>query len=342
MSLPPHSSDHAPGPAPRFSVVVVNWNGEKHLQACLDGLMVQHFRDFEVILVDNGSTDGSLTLLAPYGDFVRLLALSENTGFAAGNNAGAAIARGEWLVLLNNDAVPEPGWLAALDTAIGVHPGHDGFASCQLMGDAPSRLDGAGDAYHLWGLAKRAGYGQLLAPPWLEGREIAVPCACAAAYRRTAFVAVGGFDERFFCYFEDVDLALRLAAQSSRFRYVPEARVLHLGSASSGKRSDFAVYHGHRNLVWSFVKNTPGALLWWALPGHLLLTLVTLMLFGLRGQGLLLLRAKKDALAKLPAAWRARRELEARRAQTKQEFLKLAARGPFALWHLERHLARPS
>lgn len=327
---------------PHFSVVVVNWNGEKHLRACLEGLKAQTFQDFEVILVDNGSTDASLALAEPYGDFIRVLALDRNTGFAAGNNAGAALARGEWLVLLNNDAVPEPDWLAALHRATLAFPAHDGFASCQLLGASPERLDGAGDAYHLWGLAKRTGYEQRLAAPWTEGREIAAPCGCAAVYRRSAFEAVGGFDERFFCYFEDVDLALRLGALGSRFRYVPEARVLHLGSASSGKRSDFAVYHGHRNLVWSFVKNTPGRLLWWALPGHLLLTLLTLMLFALRGQGHTILAAKRDAIKALPAVWRERRALEASRTQSKREFLRLTARGPQALWRLEHHLVPTS
>jgi GT2 family glycosyltransferase len=127
---------------------------------------------------------------------------------------------------------------------------------------------------------------------------------------------VGGFDEDFFCYAEDVDLGFRLRLAGHRCLLVPDAVVRHVGSATTGgQKSDFAVYHGHRNLVWTYMKNMPGALFWLFLPLHILLNLVTVLWFSLRGQGRVIMRAKRDALCDLPRMWRKRREIQrARRA----------------------------
>ena len=142
-------------------------------------------------------------------------------------------------------------------------------------------------------------------------KEIFSPCAAAALYRRNALVAVGAFDEDHFCYLEDVDLGFRLRLAGFRAIYVPGAVVHHVGSATSGgQHSDFALYHGHRNLVWTYVKNMPGALFWMCLPLHLFLNLVAVLVFAIRGRGKVLLRAKRDAIKGVPKMWAKRRAVQ--------------------------------
>ena len=316
-----------------ISVIVVNWNGTPHLRRCLAALRAQQFRDFEAIVVDNASSDGSADIVTREFPEFRLLPQPANLGFAAANNIGTRAARGEWLALLNNDAFPEPDWLAQLAQATCDYPECDGFASCQLSDADPGRLDGAGDSYHSIGLAWRSGRGRAFGPPWDAPRAVFAPCAAAALYRRAAFLEVGGFDEAFFCYFEDVDLAFRLGLRGRRFMYIPQARVRHIGSASHGQASDFARYHGHRNLVWTFVKNMPACLLWRYLPGHILFNLISLIVFTLSGQPGALWRAKWHALKGLPRVLRERRALQARRTAPAAALDGLMAHG---LWTLIR------
>jgi GT2 family glycosyltransferase len=159
--------------------------------------------------------------------------------------------------------------------------------------------------------------------------EIFGPCAAAAMYSRAALDEVGGFDERYFCYHEDVDLAFRLRLRGHRCRYVPDAVVDHVGSGITGRRSDFSTYHGHRNLVWTYVKNMPAPLFWLFLPLHLLLNLASIFVFGLRGQGGVILRAKRDALAGLGEAIRQRRAIHAGRRVSLRALLDVMQGGWF-------------
>jgi GT2 family glycosyltransferase len=137
--------------------------------------------------------------------------------------------------------------------------------------------------------------------------EVFAPCAAAALYRRDAFDEVGGFDEKYFCYFEDVDLGFRLRLRGYRSLYVHSAVVRHVSSGLAGYRSDFAVYHGERNIVWTFFKDMPGPLLWLYLPQHIALNVAALMYYPWRGQGAIVFRAKLDALRGLPSVLRRRR-----------------------------------
>jgi GT2 family glycosyltransferase len=316
-----------------ISVIVVNWNGTPHLRRCLAALRAQQFRDFEASVVDNASSDGSADIVTCEFPEFRLLPQTANLGFAAANNIGARAARGEWLALLNNDAFAEPDWLTQLAQATRDYPDCAGFASCQLSDADPARLDGAGDSYHSIGLAWRSGRGRPFGPPWDAPRAVFAPCAAAALYRRADFLDAGGFDEAFFCYFEDVDLAFRLGLQGRRFMYISGARVRHIGSASHGQSSDFARYHGHRNLVWTFVKNMPASLLWRYLPGHILFNLLSLLVFTLAGQPRALWRAKWHALKGLPRVLRERRVLQAQRTAPAADLDGLMVHG---LWALTR------
>jgi GT2 family glycosyltransferase len=174
-------------------------------------------------------------------------------------------------------------------------------------------IDGEGDSYGVNGFAWRRHHGRRLEsqPPGPE--EVFSACAAAALYRREAFLAAGGFDERFFCYVEDVDLGFRLRLRGEGCLYVPNAVVQHVGSAVTGRASDFSVYHAQRNLVWTFAKNMPAPLLWLYLPQHVLLNLAAVAWYSLRGQARTVLRAKRDALRGLGEIRASRREAQSAR-----------------------------
>jgi len=294
-----------------ISVLIVNWNGASLLRSCLDALKNQTFKDFEIILIDNGSTDDSATMVIDNYPEVQLIVLPENRGFAGGNNLAAGEAKGEWLVLLNNDVIAESSWLATLAVAAESNKGFAGFASCQLSYEDPEILDGAGDDYHCSGRVWRRGVGERFGPPWNEKMEVFSPCGATAMYKKDIFMSCGGFDEDFFCYLEDVDLGFRLRLLGHRFLYVPEARVRHVGSASKGRGSDFARYFGHRNLVWTFFKNMPSALFWRYLVLHLFLNLMSVLFFSVQGQGGTIFKAKWHALKALPSVFQKRRQIQA-------------------------------
>lgn len=309
----------------KVTVIIVNWNGERFLDRCLSALLAQTVAPHEVILVDNASSDASLNIVQRFPS-VRVLAHNRNLGFARGNNLAikAAAVESEWIALLNPDAFVEPYWLEALLSAAGAHPTFDVFGSKLVDAADTAILDGTGDAYHMSGLMWRMGHGTH-APSFSEHpHEIFSPCAAAAMYRRNALQEVGGFDDDFFCYAEDVDLGFRLRLAGYRSLYVPAAVAHHVGSGTTGgQHSDFSVYHGHRNLVWVYVKNMPGMLFWALAPLHLAMNLATLVVFILRGQCRTILRAKWDAIKGLPTMWRKRQRIQSTRVATTHEIWQL-------------------
>lgn len=299
---------------PTVTVIIVNYNSGARLARALACLAAQRFSDFEVIVVDNASTDGSMAAIDRSALRLQVIANSKNLGFAAANNQAAKVATGEWLAFLNPDAYPEPDWLAQLMAATARYPHADAFGSTQINADDQTQLDGAGDGYHVFGLPYRGHFGWPVSTLPGEG-ECFAPCAAAALYRRATFAALGGFDESFFCYGEDVDLGFRLRLAGGRAVQVASARVLHEGSGITGRRSDFTLYHGHRNRVWTFVKNMPAALLWPALPFHLLLNVALLVRFIQLGAGRAYWRAMHDAVRGLGPVLKKRRAIQsARRA----------------------------
>ena len=255
-----------------------------------------------------------------------MLAQEANLGFARGNNLActAAAIDSEWIALLNPDAFVEPDWLEALLAAAQSYPAFDVFGSQLVNAADPALLDGTGDAYHVSGLVWRMGHGVPVATFPEQRREVFSPCAAAALYRRSALLQVGGFDEDFFCYLEDVDLGFRLRLAGYRCLYVPASVAHHVGSGTTGgQHSDFAVYHGHRNLVWTYVKDMPGVLFWILMPMHLAMNLAALILFALRGQGKQMLRAKFDAIRGIAKMWRKRHSIQAARVATVRDIWRL-------------------
>lgn len=288
------------------AVVIVNWNSWALLSRCLEALASQTCKDFSITVVDNASRENMPPNLLALCPGTRVVRMGENLGFAASNNLAIQKYTGssEWVALLNPDAFPAPDWLQALLAAAKVNPEFDVFGSCLVNAGTPSLLDGIGDVYHLTGRVWRKGKDSPVLVAEGKPREIFSPCAAAALYRRSVVRKAGGFDEDYFCYVEDIDLGFRLRLAGYRCLYVPDALAYHVGSGTTGgQQSDFAVYHGHRNLVWTFVKNMPGVLFWLLLPLHIVLNLVSIIWFTLRGQGAVIVRAKRDALLGLPKMW---------------------------------------
>jgi GT2 family glycosyltransferase len=292
-------------------VIVVNWNSGPYLRKCLHAVLNQSILIEKIIVVDNASTDASLLEAEDLLPYVQLIRLAHNAGFAAGNNLAVKVAEGcEWIAFLNPDAFPEPDWLEQLLTAAKSRPEGALFGSRMIQALDPESLDGVGDAYHVSGVHWRIGHGQKVRDPVAHNAEVFSVCGAAMLCRRDLFLEVGGFDASFFCYAEDVDLGFRLRLRGQRCWYVHDSTVYHVGSASTSKRSDFAVYHGHRNLVWAYVKNMPWLLLLIYLPQHIFLNIVSLIYFTAHGQARVIFAAKWAALCGLPRVLRERQQVQ--------------------------------
>ncbi|MCU0484952.1 MAG: glycosyltransferase family 2 protein [Anaerolineales bacterium] len=300
--------------APYFSILILCWNSQPYLRRCLQSLQAQTFKDFDIWLADNGSeVRVDWTLLQEFpGLQIHTQRWEQNLGFARGNNSLASLAQGQYLVLLNTDAFPQPDWLEVVHQAAARYPDCS-FASRLLLANAPQRLDGVGDNYHASGIVWRRLHGQPAERAATQEQEVFSACGAAAVYPRQAYSALGGLDEEFFAYLEDVDLGFRLRLAGVRCIYLPAAVVQHVGSGSTSRRSDFSVYYGNRNMVWTFFKDMPLLLLVILLPGHVLMNLGMVLLSGFRRQGRLTWRAKLDALAGLRRILRQRPTVQAAR-----------------------------
>lgn len=309
------------------SVVIVNWNSGTLLEQCLRAISEQTCRPDTVFVVDNASTDGSERCVARFPDYV-LLSPGRNLGFAGGNNLALKRCNTDYVVLVNPDAFLHPECLEMLVAAAEANPDFAAFGARQMQHGNVNMLDGVGDVYHVSGRVWRSRHGKVLTGGDMVSREIFSPCAATAMYRRRALDDVGHFDDDFFCFIEDVDLGFRLRLAGYRALYVPDASVAHVGAGTTGgRRSDFSTYYGHRNLVWTFVKNMPGVLLWPLLPLHILINILAVVwcLFG--GRGAVAVRAKCDAVRGLRRAWAKRRKIQQHRRVA-----------PSAIWRaLDKH-----
>ncbi len=265
----------------RLSLIVLSYRSGAYIERCLTALMPF---DAEIILADNGSDDLDWNVLKARFPNVKCLELGDNLGFAAGNNRAAATATGDWLGFINPDAFADAGWLDAIKAAIAAWPDIGIFTSLQLDAENPAIMDGAGDGTTFFGFPFRMGYRRPL-PAALEPTEVLSPCGAAFVIRRDLWDSLGGFDERYFCYCEDADLGQRAFLIGHPTLFVPQARVAHLASATFGRRSDFALWHGYRNRPWLYLKTMPLALLWWTLPLHVTLTLIMALKDTLKGRG---------------------------------------------------------
>jgi GT2 family glycosyltransferase len=244
---------------PLVTVIVPNWNGRHLLEACLNALSQQSLPCFETIVVDNGSIDDSIPWTQEHFPNVRVIANETNRGFAAAINQGIRASVGPCIATLNNDTLVEPGWLVALAAAIEQHPRVGMCASKMLFADRPRTINSTGICLDRAAIAWDRRGGEPDTGQENDPLEIFGPCAGAALYRRAMLDEVGLFDEEFFAYLEDVDLAWRARQAGWRCLYVPAARVLHQHSATSLEGSPFKRYLLGRNKVWLAIKNYPFA-----------------------------------------------------------------------------------
>jgi len=291
------------------TVIIVNWNGKKLLPDCLESLRKQQFKDFSTILVDNGSSDGSLDLVSRHYPEIKTISLRENMGFAVANNVAFSRAETKYVALLNNDAVAHPEWLKRLTDSLEKDQ-NAGFAASRILYyDNPEIIDRAGDSYSTAGAgilrgrgSKATDYGQ---PQYIFGA-----CAAAAMYRKAMIDHVGFFDPKFFLIYEDVDLSFRAQLSGYQCLYVPSAIVYHKVSSSIIRDSPVSVYHGHRNLEWVYFQNMPPGLLLRSLLSHAAYDFAAFFYFTGKGMTKPFLKAKWHAIRSIKRIMKNRRQVQ--------------------------------
>jgi GT2 family glycosyltransferase len=249
------------------SVVIPNWNGKKFLAGCLDSLSAQTYSNLEIILVDNGSKDGSVEFLKANYPNVRLICFEKNTGFSVAVNKGITEARGDLVALLNNDTIVDNRWLEELVNGLDRYA-DCGSVACKMLGyEDKTLLDGAGDGYRRGGLPGRIGHREKDIGQFDKERYILGACGGAALYRRSMLDNIGLLDEDYFAYLEDVDLGLRAQSAGYKCAYIPTAIVYHLGCGTTGSGySAMVVRLSAQNNLNTIVKNLPLPLLLKFLP----------------------------------------------------------------------------
>jgi GT2 family glycosyltransferase len=294
------------------AVIILNWNGRTLLAECLPPLLAQTFTDFEVILVDNGSTDGSAAWVQTHFPCVRIIRNPTNLGFAPANNQAIRATQAEFIALLNNDTRAAPEWLQTLVQVMCADPQIGMVASKILLADNPDTVDSAGIAIDRAGIAWGLGGGEPDRP--VEPApvvEVFGASGGAAFYRRAMLDEIGLLDEDFFAYLEDVDLAWRAQWAGWRCVYAPAAVVLHHHSATSARIPELKSRLLGRNKIWLLAKNYP-------FP-HLLLYFPVILLFELMSIGYAWRQGRlRSALAGRWAAWRLLPVMIARRRQRVQ------------------------
>jgi N-acetylglucosaminyl-diphospho-decaprenol L-rhamnosyltransferase len=347
-------SDSTGTSPPVVSVIVLNYNGRRWMDACLDALAAQRGAPpFEVVVVDNASTDGSAESLLAYqrqhagmsgqSAFaeLHLVQTGANLGFAAGNNAGAKEARGKLLAFLNNDTVAEPDWLARLHGALVARPQFAIATSRLVFMDDPGVVDSAGDGYLRAGGAFKHGYGAP-ADLYTAPREVFGACGGAFLIQRSLYETLGGFDERFFMVYEDVDLSYRARLLGHRCWYAADAVVRHAGSATLGVASPLAVFYGQRNLEWTWIKNTPASLLMRTAIPHAVYAAAGLVHYARKGRLGPALRGKIAGLLKIGAVLSERRHVQRTAVVDARTLETMMDRGWLALKRREKAARRAS
>ncbi|MBN1483665.1 MAG: glycosyltransferase family 2 protein [Chloroflexia bacterium] len=326
---------------PTCSVIIVNWNGRHLLGPCLQSLQQQTFADFEIILVDNASSDGSPEWVAQHYPGVRLRVNERNLGFAEGNNVGLAAARGEFAVLLNNDTEAEPGFLAGLLEAARADERIGMVAGVLVFAHRPDTIASAGIRMQRDGVAldEMAGRPRRELPS--EPREVFGPSGGAALYRRAMLEQVGAFEPAYFFYLEDVDLAWRGRLAGWRCQLAPSAVVRHVYSASAGQGSPFKSFQLARNRWLVLFLNLPAGL--WLRYAPLILAYdLAACGYGLLARDWEIWRGRGAALRLLPALRRRRRAVQQLR-QVPLDALRQLLAPPLAPWttlRLRRQISR--
>lgn len=241
------------------SVIILNYNGKEFIEECIDSVLGQTYGNREIIVVDNGSMDGSLEIIkSKFAGRIRLIENKTNLGFAEGNNIGISSAKGDYIALLNNDASADADWLSELVGAARRSAGNFGmWASKILFYDKRNIIDTAGHLIYPDGLNRGRGKGEPDSARYDREEEVFFPSGCAALYSKSMLDQIGLFDPDFFAYGDDTDIGLRARIAGWKCMYVPTAVVFHRSSATAGRYSPLKAYLVERNRVWILIKYFP-------------------------------------------------------------------------------------
>ena len=243
---------------PLASLVVLNWNGLSCIESCLRSIVSQTYKRFELIVVDNHSTDGSRELLqGRWKNRIRLVALDRNMGYCGGNNRGMAACTGELIALLNNDVTLDPCWLSEIVKASVRKPEAGMFASKILSSGKPGILDSAGLLLYPDGVCRSRGWLEPDRDEYRRETEVLAPNGAVAVFRRSLLGKTGGFDEAYFAFLEDLDLGMRGQLLGLSCFYVPTAVAYHEKSVNFGNYSKQKAFLVERNRIWNLVKLFP-------------------------------------------------------------------------------------
>jgi N-acetylglucosaminyl-diphospho-decaprenol L-rhamnosyltransferase len=317
---------------PRFCFITVGYKSDANLARCFEAIAAQTLTDHTTLLWDNEPQRPEATRLRAQYPWVDYRGEGLNLGFAVGNNRAAALSQSEWLVFINPDAFAAPDFLQKIAAAIDIFPEIAMFGAIQTDALNPEQLDGAGDGYTFFGFPYRMGYGH--AASQIPGKpiEIIAPSGAAMIIRRELFQRLGGFEESFFCYCEDMDLSLRAQLSGERSVLINDAHAAHIGSASLGVRSDFALYHGYRNRLWMFLRCAPPLMLWAGIVPHILLTLILALKDVAGGRRAVVARALRDGVTGLPRALAQRKIIQSRRQIGSLRLAKVLAWNPIVFF----------
>ena len=314
---------------PKFSIIIVSYNSSNDLDNVFSCLDKQTNRDFEIILIDNLSPNFPPTETQKQ-EANLFIANEKNIGFARANNQGAKIAKGEYLILLNPDAFPKPDWLEEIDNGIAKYPNCENFGSLQLLESDETFLDGAGDCYSISGIAWRGGH-RILKPDCIEDGECFSSCGAASVWKAARYLELGGFEESFESYFEDVDLGFRHRIMGGKCIQLSKAIVAHRGSGSSSRYSEYAVFYGTRNRISAYIRLMPGILFYICLPIHILASLILFLHSIYRGAGKPCLNGMIAGLKLAPNSFKQRKIIQKNRRASLLSILRVMSFSPIAL-----------
>ena len=267
----------------KVSIVIPNYNGLKYIEICLESLYKQSFQNFDIIVVDNASQDGSCDYILKNHPNVKLIYLKENYGFSKAVNKGIKASNSEYVVLLNNDTEVDKHWLENLVKCIGNDKKIFSCCSKMIQYSERDKIDDAGDEYNILGWAYKRGDG-VSVNRYDSDCEVFSSCAGAAIYRKAVFNEIGYFDENFFAYMEDVDISYRAKIYGYKNIYCSSAKVYHIGSATSGsKYNSFKIKLAARNNLYVVFKNMPLLQLLINVPFIILGHIIKLIFFAKKG-----------------------------------------------------------
>ena len=269
----------------KVSVIIPNYNGMQYVKRCLDSLMAQTLKDWEILFIDNGSADGSRELVEKEYPLVRVIALPENLGFCGAVNIGIHAATAPYVVLLNNDTEAEPEFLQELYDGIRRKPRAFSGGAMMLQFHNREKIDDAGNFYNALGWAFALGKGKPAAD-YNKERKIFSACGGAAIYRKDLLEELGYFDEEHFAYLEDMDIGYRAQIAGYENWYFPKAKVYHVGSGTSGSRyNQFKIRYSSRNNIYMIYKNMPILQIVLNMPLLVAGFTVKLLFFSFKGYG---------------------------------------------------------